>query len=359
MRVRVGLALALVVAVLAGVALSWRDRGPDPVLERALQERKIAKLAAAAGPAPIDEAPDPHDPPAPDSKAAGHSRVAEALGLVAIRCFVGEELDGDDLVGRFHQRIENGWYSHVERSLEGEHPVERRLAAVEPNPDLPDGLGDVDFETIFTVRWKASAPGETVPCTVEWPRYAEVTVRAVDDEGGPIAGAKLYGCGGGGISDANGEATWQVFADEPCLLRGHTPFVAGQMIRGGAAPLEALEEHAQVAVDLRLSASGRPDVEIPVARGPVAPRTALLRANPTTEADHREEIRVFQGLLDGATGTQAELLEGLIAHRERLIESTRERAAREAERDALMEEIESGALTPEQMRERVRELLER
>ena len=160
------------------------------------------------------------DVPEPSPYLAAHAAVAEALGLVAIRCWVGTEYDSDDLVGWYQQRISNGWYTNVVTQLEGRQAVERRFE----RPDVPEDAArweKYDFETLFVVSWKAEAPGEVARCEVHPQGYGTLRVRVVDQDGLPLPRASVHCCGAAAESDRHGVAVLeQVRAGRPYVLKG-------------------------------------------------------------------------------------------------------------------------------------------
>lgn len=259
----------------------------------------------------------PDDAHPPSIYEAGHSAVAEVLGFVAIRCWVGPEWDTEDLVGAYHQKISNGWYTNVEDRLAGQHGVEKRFEV----PDAPADARDwekVDFETLFVVSWRAEGPGETVPCEVHTLERATLRVRVIDQEGRAVSGAKVFGCGSGADGDPSGLAVLEeAHAGSDCALRAYR--VGDVEICDGTLEVTALAPNEERAIDLPATCS---DLRDPSALelGLVEPLAFELEPSPLTELSYEEQIARFQALKSHGLGDGADaLLDGLIAHREHMI----------------------------------------
>ncbi|TNE92404.1 MAG: hypothetical protein EP330_01760 [Deltaproteobacteria bacterium] len=206
-RAVVGVAVA--VALGAGLAL-WTLQAPPkgtpapepvvaPVDEVVLPERWV----------PPDVLPD--TPPDEESFAAAHAELGAALGLVPLRCYVGEAYDGLSLTGRWMPAIEEGWYSDVVDTFVGTRVVEMRVPGGEPE--------DPEFEHLFYVSWQATTAGQVATCTVEPILRGEIVVTALDQHGKPLQGLRVAGCGATEVTDADGRAELiGVKADKPCSL---------------------------------------------------------------------------------------------------------------------------------------------
>ncbi|MFT4628265.1 MAG: hypothetical protein ACI8PZ_006960 [Myxococcota bacterium] len=195
------LALTLLFAVFA---IQWLQHRPPRSTRDIIGRHAPAEPVRHTRPPAVRTDPVP-EPPAdeevtPESWSAAHTALAEALGYVAIRCYVGTEMDADDYVGsRFGRKVENGWFSDVVRTLEGTAVVERSFASTLPGRIVGDLVLDRDFEAVFQVSWKAEAFGTTVPCTVAWPTYADLTVQVVDQHGEPVPEVRVA-IGGQGLA---------------------------------------------------------------------------------------------------------------------------------------------------------------
>lgn len=362
MRVRTWIVVAP--GALGAVVLAWWLLARRPVVAPPAP-------AVAANPPPVPEAAPaapPVDPPtAPEAAAAAptlaaHAAVAEALGYVAIRCFVGTEWDTDDLVGKYHQRIAGGWYTNVENALAGRHGVERRY----PIPGQ-EGPMAVTFENLFEVSWSAAAPGDVVPCTVHPIEHAELQVRLVDDAGRPAAGFQVYGCSGDDVTDADGLAVLEVEAGDPCRLTAYAKATEGHALCRAHADEPALVKDEVRRVELRLECLtveehiARRDEPDPPPRGP--PPDFL------PEIPDAEELARFRELARRDFGPEGNaLVGGLVAHRERMIALRAESDAQAAEMAALLARMEAlaepgaEAATPEEqqaLHEEMMALIER
>lgn len=184
-----------------------------------------------------------------------HASVAEALGYVAIECWVGTTFDTDELVSKhptgpipfsndFHQRISNGWYTNVEKSLSGWHGVHRRA------PWSPMG------EALFVVSWSATAPGEVVPCKVHPLDSGTLRVTVHDPEGRPVPQVEVHGCLSHGKTDAEGLAVLEnAHAVAGCSVTAQMTGPsdgAPQHVCYGAQTIEGLAAGETEEVDLQL-----------------------------------------------------------------------------------------------------------
>lgn len=322
----------LVGALVLSLGLLWalsRAKGvtpPDPS-DASPVSRRVFEVAPTALMRPPE--PEGQQEAAPQGPTAlAHQDIAAALGLVGIRCHVGAELDTRDLGGSYNQRIEGGWYSDVVVSLEGNQEIARRFPR-----DATDDPWAVDLETLFFVSWKAETPGQTVPCEVSWPLYAELRVRVIDTSGRPVADARVFGCGKQGKSDENGRLTLDGHAERACGLIGMT--VAYPLLIGNAS-VPPLDEHEVREVDLTLEdlRPGEPP--------PPADRPQRLIRWPPTETDQLREIYVFTRLRAEADDSRAELYDSLIENRRENLEIARARAAFEARIAELQAFVDEG-----------------
>lgn len=341
MKRRIGLgALALFVAL---AVAWWLVPAPAP--------------APAPTPVATAEAPPPERPPVPTVRPVveaaadtdteepppsvyleGHLAVAEALGALAIRCWVGPEYDTEDLVGAFHQKVSNGWYTNVETELEGYHSVERKYY---DNPDAPtERERGPQFETLFRVSWSATDRDGVVPCQVHFDvAYGELRVHVVDEQGAPVRGATVYGCGRSADSDAQGLALLeQVFAETRCSLTAYTsgasamcrgtttlePWLAADEVRDVELPLDC-----QTMEDLLAGAE-------PLARPPRRPRR---KGSGLSTEEELRRFRALKGRSDLGEGGQR-LVDDLIEHREFLLQLEDRHEQEIADRIAWMDEIE-------------------
>jgi hypothetical protein len=256
----------------------------------------------------------------PNSVAVGHSRVAEALGLVSTRCFVGSAYGSPDLVGGVYDSdIHDGWYSNVETALEGSRRVEQRFV----DPKEKKLRDRYTFESLFVVHWKAEAPGQTVECTVEPIRYAELTVVATDEVGRPLSGARIHGCGGRGTTDDEGRVSYQVFANDPaCTVRA----VSGEPVPGLNVnkELAPFHEHETRTVEIELLEQ---PYELPSFEQPNA-LAAVVEGNANQAA-------FFDGLSRDATGPEAALYEDLAKQRRRIVKLQEKHQARRDHKETM------------------------
>lgn len=212
--------MAGVVVLLCGFVLALQ-------LMRATDESAGAESVVAAVPAPSPAHPmapvrretppsEPGlEPPRPSGPARAHARAAEALGLVAIRCHVGSQLDATHVTGGFEPRITDGWYSTMVTTLQGSQLVYGR----DPG-DAPEAA-----QPLFTVHWVAQEPGTSVPCRLEWLDYAEIEVTLVDGDGGAVEGVTVSGCGAfAEVTGPDGKARGQVVVSPRCTLFALTSF---------------------------------------------------------------------------------------------------------------------------------------
>lgn len=203
---------AMVVAAALALLVVWwmTGSGPTPVPVPAARPRAEPQPRRGVVQAPRvpKERRAPEVEPAPAGAAAeAYGRVAEALGVVAVRCHVGSQLDGVRFQHMMPGRIEQGWYTELMYQLEGARLVRGRL----PNRD--------EEELLFRVRWKAEHPGASVPCQVEWLDYGTLEVELVDTVGQAVVGVNVFGCNGlNGVSDARGRVEGTVVAGEPCVV---------------------------------------------------------------------------------------------------------------------------------------------
>lgn len=295
---------AVIVAVALLGVLWWAGPGTTPVAPAPVDR------AGPEAPAPVREArspvratppPAPEQPevaPGPGSAVVAHQRIAEALGGVSIRCYVGTQLDGTALWGgRYQPRIEDGWFSDVVRTLEGERQVMQS----------PEVEGDNEAKPLFEVRWKAEEAPSSVPCEVHWPDYAELVVRAIDAEGAPVEGVQVSGCSLNGRTDAEGVLRRTVAVAESCLVMGNVPPWAHE---GGPLPRDqrvvaGLTQGEVREVELLMV----PPTEEDPMEEPPAPPPVDWAIDPTADgetiAERAERVRA---LLQGADGAEADVI---------------------------------------------------
>ncbi|MBX2799488.1 MAG: hypothetical protein KTR31_17565 [Myxococcales bacterium] len=312
------------------VAMWWMGSSPmaEPELPAAADAAHPSRKPISA-PQPSAASPQVQDVETvpeeePHTARAGHQRVAEELGLVATRCFVGPEYDGDNYVGGFLQRVENGWYSHVEARLEGSRKVEQRFEG--PN-------GQPEFESRFIVSWSATKPGQTVPCQVGRMRFALAHVTVLDPSGEPAEGVTVYGCGGSGTSDPSGVVEFAVHAGQPCDLTAYLP---GEVSRATAS-VPAFREGKVDRITIELETHDASDVQFEL---PTRPQSIATR--PETEEEWDAEADLFEAWAAGAEGSEKALYEALVNHRRRMAELKHEQALAAEAREAMMERIRSG-----------------
>jgi hypothetical protein len=342
LAIAAGLLLLLVAGVAtlgAAVLFAWPGP-PEPAPLAVVPAKPKGKperppLPSLPGPTAPTEPDEAHPPSVYE---AGHAAVAESLGLVAIRCWVGPEWDTEDLVGKYHQKISNGWYTNVEEQLVGDRGVEKRFEVPDVPPDA-DEFERIDFETLFVVSWRAERPGEMVPCEVHTLERAALRVRVRDLDGNAVPGATVYGCGSNGQSDARGLATLEeTHASSACELTAYTAG-AERMCQGklGVSALAADEERA---VDLTVECGAL----VEAAEDMLQTFGFELPKSDFPELSDEEEIARFRELKGRDLGPGADaLLDGLIAHREYLIESAREWEEKQARQDELMRQIDAVA----------------
>jgi len=216
--------------------------------------------------------------------AQAHADIARVLGFVSVHCPFPDAPDGR-LVGEFTQQVDRGWYSNVERGMEGVHVVEAQVG----NRD--DGRPDYRSEHIM--RWSASGPGEAVRCTIEPIQRVPVTIVVKDAERKPVAGTKVYGCGIRGKTGPDGTLQAKAYSHQRCEVK-------------------SFSNHAQ---------TFRPDVH---AGGELHLKPRVREPttyDPAAEAEEtRSMIEVYEGLLPLATSAEGkELLENNLKRRRKLL----------------------------------------
>lgn len=296
MRRRLPIA-ALALLLLAALLGWWVTR---PTQEPDVTGASVRPVA----PAPLQPrpmAPDPHEvPPAPEpappplqGALRAHARAAETLGLVAIRCQVGSQLDSMKLFGPFEPRVEDGWFSTLVATLEGSQLVH----GWEPDAG-PDAV-----QPLFQVRWSAQEPGSSVPCQVDWLDYAEVVATVVDEEGAPVESVHVTGCGDfEAPTGPDGTTRGEVVATDRCTLFAIADRSGGRPPSMGRVDVTGLKIGEVRRVQLVLSPMSelkafapRDDVEYLL--DPLAPPAELL-----------EQVDAVRGLLPDAEGSEAEVL---------------------------------------------------
>lgn len=108
--------------------------------------------------------------PEPGAETAHMRRVAEWKDELFVSCFVGEEFSG--LRG-----VEKGWFSTTTKDNKG-------------TAELGDG-----WDTLFTVGWEAPEGVTEIECKLDAPRFGYVTVHVSDEQGDPLPGTAVLGCG--------------------------------------------------------------------------------------------------------------------------------------------------------------------
>lgn len=303
------LVLAVVLLVLLALFGPWPTR-PTPEVSRPVSR---AQPVPARTPTPsrgrpaaraVESVEEPvEEPPGPGSTVEAHHRIAEALGGVSIRCWVGTQLDGTGIWGgRYAPRIENGWYSDVVSTLQGRQMV----------MEEPDANGDNEGKPLFEVRWEAEEAPSTVPCEVIWPDYAELVVRAVDDEGAPVEGVTIGGCSIDGHTDADGVLRRSVVVTESCLLMGHVPPWRLQEGEGLPRDQRVIRDLVQGEVREVELLMRPPSAEDPMERPPPGPDPVWV-IDPGADADEldrrAEEVRALR---PGTSSSEAETLDAVI-----------------------------------------------
>jgi hypothetical protein len=292
--------IVVVVAVVLSLALAlgwtWRPVAAVPSSREvgAPGAAAVAPRHAAALP-PREERAEPNHAEVPRPERgylAGHAAIAQALGYVAVSCWIGTEWDTESLGG--YQKIKGGWYSDVKRELVGEDLVTRRY----PRPS-DEPAGELTFEEpLFYVSWAASAPGQEVPCTVRYPIYAELRVAVVGADGAPVEGAQVYGCSSQGRSEGGVALLEQALAGEDCALHGNFG------VHAGYAMVSALAENEIRTLTLLVSEDAAPPV--------FTPAPATLRRSP------EEELAALRTLSEAGdlSADGAQLVGQIIAHLE-------------------------------------------
>jgi hypothetical protein len=333
----VAVALGILALVAAGAWWLWPVPAAEAPATRAALPTPTPPVARPVPSRPVlapPSAPPPEAAPASPYLAA-HEAVAQALGYVAITCWVGTAWDTEDLVGAYHQKIKHGWYSNVEESLAGRHGVERQW--YDPDRGEPG-----QFETLFEVSWTASAPGESVPCTVHTLSYADVRVHVADQDGRPVAGATVYGCGSHAETDAQGEGVLeQVFAGERCSLSASAFPAEGERCSGtlAAGPFVA---DSGVDLDMAVTCGSLFDAYSREEPDP-EPASAPSGLVALSTEDELARFRVLAGQDLGEDGDR--LIDALIIHREAMLALAAKQEEQMRRSDAILQQM-SAAKTP-------------
>lgn len=331
------------VALLFGGAL-WVF-APPPVAVEAPPPSE--PLSAEAPPAPVAG---PSLEGVPGGYADAHAAIARELGYVATHCYVGPEWDSDDLVGKFHQVVADGWYSHVETTLTGRRLVERRITW----PGVPDDaplFDRIDFADEFFVSWDATEPGQSVPCTVEHIARGALRVTVVDQQGHEVDGVRVSGCGTERVA-VDGRARLDGYrAGEWCTLRA---LCLGKDWCDGRLELAPLDPGEQREVTFEVWS------EVPATREEkhehmlTRPRWTAPPPDPLELSDDQELVRLQRMATRDLPPHTAELVDRLVARKLAIMERA---AARRAIRDEIDELTAERRANPDD-REQLGEALE-
>jgi hypothetical protein len=199
---RRAVAVVVCVAVFVLVVLMARPGLPAAHHEPSLTTQEEAARLGTHRPA-ARRFPQPPAEAAPlPEQATAHATLAEELGWVAIRCFVGDTLDGDNYVGPLDPRVEDGWYTDLVYTLSGSKQISRSSRRF----DATQSLWTRRVQTpAFVVSWHADRLGQSVPCTVQAPGHADVTIELVDAP--VLEGMRVTVGGVQGRTDAVGQVT--------------------------------------------------------------------------------------------------------------------------------------------------------
>jgi len=266
--------LLLLVAVVAGRA--WRARDAPMTSQASSPAPAVRIPAPPAPPSPLPPTPvDPSHPLAPPPGPAVRldALLAPALDRLHVRCFVGEEYSG-------LRRVEDGWFSMVTDRWEGRQSI-----------------SDDTLTTQRVVYWSAAEGASQTTCRVLPDAWAELTVHAVEEDGGPAAGVAVVGCGVLEETGADGIVTAPVLVlPMPCtvqLERYDEGIVSTAFVR--LAPFEEHEQRRITASLMDYDLSDEPTSrydhdaieEMPV--GEVRHLEPMLPRTPREELAHRQE----------------------------------------------------------------------
>jgi len=360
-----GLGFLLIVLVMLRGEDASQPISPQPpqaLTTKRERQTPVPLSGVSALPSDEDDAEE-GGPPPPDETAAGilqaYSDVAEALGYVAIRCYVGPEYDSDDYVGKIPQRVSNGWYTYIADTLRGTKYVERRYPVkdVDADASLMEHLGALDFETLFIVSWEAQQPGQTVPCTISYPKFAELRVTPRDQNGEVIDDVRVHGCGGQRTREGDEIVFADVFAEEeePCFLKASCP--ADGVSCGGVLELPPFNEHEVRSVEFPIAyyemegLSWQERFEILKELDEI--RSAVVSERSGDEVEGKEVVRLGRSLVEeldafeavsqrgGLSPSGQEAVSALIERHNRLIDRREAWAEHEAHVDALKADLDA------------------
>lgn len=223
----------------------------------------FSMLVALAVAGPVEDSP--------SAVAQTHADIAEVMGLVSVHCPFPGAPDAH-LVGEFFQRVDKGWYSNVERQLEGVHVIEAQVGKTDEGRPI--------YRSEHIVRWSASEPGEAVRCTIEPIQRVPVTLVVKDAAGEPVVGTSIHGCGVKGKTGPDGVLETRAYSHGRCEVRSrdHSARFDPAVHAGGELQLE-------------------PRVREPSTYDPAA-----------AAQESRERIEIYEGLLPIATTAEGRKL---------------------------------------------------
>lgn len=261
---RAGTLLALV-AALALLGLWWflpstePAAGPSPKTPAA--PAPIAPRPAAAPELPPPPPPEPAGP-APGSIADAHRRIAERLGLITVRCFIGEQFDDQHFTDFYYRpRVENGWFTALVEEPQGAAVLS--IMHKDPDDDSMAAMLAATFEFPYQIRWSAPEGAIETGCRVEEVGTAKLYVEIEQEGGGDelFAGMPVHYSAGGCGFYASGpgpvlEGEVKVIGTEPsCEL-----FVSS-IGSSATLPLQAMVPGEERRVSVLLGAQRFPDAD--------------------------------------------------------------------------------------------------
>ena len=152
--------------------LVWRlsvptSQTPEPTQPTERKEKKVERVL----PMPVTERdaepPEPVERTEATARSELHASLAEALGLIAIRC-PNPGFPDTPTTGAFGARVEGGLYSALVDTPSGAMTVQARTTLGSDGP--------VEVVDLFRVTWEGGTPGGTVACRITAERYATRTV---------------------------------------------------------------------------------------------------------------------------------------------------------------------------------------
>ena len=181
----VGLVLCLIFLVVWWWSPAPVDQEPatPPPVAHVVPQKEDVPVTRTAVRVETEDAPDEgvKPLPSPGAETAYMRRLAEWKDELFVSCFVGEGFSG-------MERVENGWFSTTTKERQG-------------TTEVAEGM-----DTLLTVSWDAPEGVTEIECALDAPRFGYITVHVSDEQGDPLEGVALLGCGSLYETDANGKA---------------------------------------------------------------------------------------------------------------------------------------------------------